>query len=349
VKRETKAAIILSLLSPIFAEVLTGSTPPLECIMNPLAFPSLWAFYGSGVLLIRELWVRKNPTPGGIMLGGFAYGVLEEGVFIKSWFDPHWPDLGLLGTYGRIGGVNTVWAVWLTIFHGFMSIWVPIMVFILLFPDLKHEPLLTKKSASFLIALYLSVGILMNIALDHYRPSPLPYLFTIALAVAFLWYSTKLRLPPLKSCLHLVFRCRFANNAQNRINPKKLKISHRFRLTNPFVLGLAYAVWIFSVFVFIPYTKVPFIIPIILGIPVAIAFYMVQVNMKDKDVHALMLGALSLWLVFYSLVLATMGHILELPLGWGTYAALVYMYKKRYGLSIFDKSGKFNYRKQLFH
>ncbi len=301
VQRTTKYAIVLSLLSPIFAEVLTGSTPPMEVLLNPLSFPSLWAFYGSGVILMREIWVRKNPSPGGIMLLGFAYGILEEGVFIKSWFDPHWPDLGVLATYGRVGDVNTVWAVWLTIFHGFMSIWVPIMVSLLLFPDMKNKPILTKKSAALLLSIYLSVGLLMNLALDHYHPSLLPYLFTILLALLFIWYSTKLKLPPI-------------------------------RVTHPFLFGIVYATWVFSVFVFIPYTKIPFIIPIILGIPVAVAFYMAQVGMDDRDVHTLMLGSLSLWLVFYSFVLGTMGHPVETPLGWGTYAFLVHRYSRRYGL-----------------
>ena len=38
--------------------------------------------------------------PSIILLRG-AYRVREEGVVVKSFFDPNWVDLGILGIYGR--------------------------------------------------------------------------------------------------------------------------------------------------------------------------------------------------------------------------------------------------------
>jgi len=46
---------------------------------------------------------------------GAAYGVLEEGLMVKSFFDPNWMDLGVLGSYGLWMGVNWVWAEWLVL------------------------------------------------------------------------------------------------------------------------------------------------------------------------------------------------------------------------------------------
>jgi len=46
--------ILLLLLSPVIAELLSGSSPPLE-FFNPLVFVLLVGLYGSGVLIVREL------------------------------------------------------------------------------------------------------------------------------------------------------------------------------------------------------------------------------------------------------------------------------------------------------
>ncbi|WP_240910650.1 hypothetical protein [Thermococcus sp. MV11] len=136
---KTKVALILSLISPFFAEVLSGSTPPLEVLTEPLSFPFLWAYYGAGVLLIREVWVRWGRNYIRLMLFGFIYGIVEEGLVIKSWFNPDWPDLDVFSVYGRVWGVNAVWAVWLTIFHSLMSITMPIMVVDALYPEFSGE------------------------------------------------------------------------------------------------------------------------------------------------------------------------------------------------------------------
>jgi len=34
-----------------------------------------------------------------------AYGVIEEGFIVKSLFAPAWPDLGVLGVFGRWMGI----------------------------------------------------------------------------------------------------------------------------------------------------------------------------------------------------------------------------------------------------
>ncbi len=56
---------------------------------------------------------------------------------VKSFFDPGWMDIGILGSYGRWLGVNWVWTVELTIYHAVISIGIPILITTLLFPDRK--------------------------------------------------------------------------------------------------------------------------------------------------------------------------------------------------------------------
>ena len=49
--------LALVLLSPVIAEMLSGSTPPLEWL-NPIAVLFLIWLYGAGVLVMRETAVR---------------------------------------------------------------------------------------------------------------------------------------------------------------------------------------------------------------------------------------------------------------------------------------------------
>ena len=137
-----RALIALVLLSPLTAELLSGSSPPLDFFFPP-SFLLFVGLYGSGVLLVRELALRWDKGWPSILLLGAAYGILEEGLIVRSFFDPSWMDLGILGEYGRWAGVNWVWSVWLTIFHGVVSIAVPIILVNLMYPSQKYKRLTT--------------------------------------------------------------------------------------------------------------------------------------------------------------------------------------------------------------
>jgi hypothetical protein len=102
-------AIALFFLSPAIAELLSGSAPPME-FFNPISFLLLSSLYGSGALVVRELKTRWNKGYVSMLILGVAYGVIEEALMVKSFFDPNWIDLGVLGVYGRWQGVNWVWA-----------------------------------------------------------------------------------------------------------------------------------------------------------------------------------------------------------------------------------------------
>ncbi len=58
---------------------------------------------------------------------GAAYGIIEEGILVLSFFNPAWKDLGILSSYGRWLGVKWVWAEWLTIYRSIFSITIPIL------------------------------------------------------------------------------------------------------------------------------------------------------------------------------------------------------------------------------
>jgi hypothetical protein len=126
-KRRISPALVLYFLSPVIGELLSGSAPPVE-FFNPFGLIILPALYGSGALLVRELalhWKKRWPT---ILVLGLAYGIVEEGLMVKSFFDPNWVDLGQLGVYGRWAGVNWVWTISLMIYHAVVSIAIPILL-----------------------------------------------------------------------------------------------------------------------------------------------------------------------------------------------------------------------------
>lgn len=97
-------ALTLFLLSPTVAELLSGAAPPIE-FFNPLGFVTLASLYGSGAILVRELTFRWRKGYLSLFLLEAAYGVIEEGLIVKSLFAPAWPDLGVLGVFGRWMGI----------------------------------------------------------------------------------------------------------------------------------------------------------------------------------------------------------------------------------------------------
>jgi hypothetical protein len=147
---------MLFLLAPAIGELLSGSSPPSE-FFTPIAFLLLSALYGSGAIVVRELRIRWKKGLGSMLLLGAAYGVLEEGLMVGSFFNPHWMDLGLLGVYGRWLGVNWVWAEMLIIFHSVYSITVSIMLVELTFPKRSNENWVSKKMFWAIVALLASV------------------------------------------------------------------------------------------------------------------------------------------------------------------------------------------------
>lgn len=137
-KRRISPALALWLLAPVFGEMVSGSTP-LNEYLNPFSILLLGMLYGSGALLIREMLIRWRKGWRSLLLLGAAYGIYEEGLMVRSFFDPNWMDLGALGVYGRAAGVNWIWTEHLIIFHAMISIAASIVFVEILYPDRRAE------------------------------------------------------------------------------------------------------------------------------------------------------------------------------------------------------------------
>ena len=189
-------ALTLFLLSPFVGELLSGSSPPAEYFSLP-GFIILHLLYGGGALLARELKIRWHLGVGSLILLGCAYGVVEEGIMVASFFNPGWVDLGTLGVYGRWLGVNWVWSVGLTVYHALVSITAPVLLVELAYPSLGGKPWLSRR---WLIAVAVAFigdvlfGVVGFSAMLSYYP-PTTHLLG-ALAVAALFVFIAKRLPP---------------------------------------------------------------------------------------------------------------------------------------------------------
>lgn len=180
------------LLAAVLPEAITGSTPP-QAWLNPVqALLNLW-LYGTGVLVVRETSLRWKSGWPGILLLGAAYGIVEEGLAVTTFFNPTLPQLGTLGWYGRDLGVNWLWAVWLSTFHAVVSIAIPIFLMEWHWPALQGRPLLSDRGLYAAIVLLGLAAVTIN-ALVHvanpYEESAWDYVGAIA-AIALLAYAAR--------------------------------------------------------------------------------------------------------------------------------------------------------------
>ena len=141
--------LFLLLLTPGIPEYLSASSQITLLVINPPLFFLLLAanigLYGSGVILIREAMIRWKKGWASVFLLGVAYGIVEEGLALWTLFNPLAQPVGNLGFYGHWLGVNWVWTVGLLIFHSVYSIGLPIFLFGLVFPDLKHKSIVSMR------------------------------------------------------------------------------------------------------------------------------------------------------------------------------------------------------------
>jgi len=178
----------LVLLSPIIAEMLSGSSAPLEWL-NPFVPLLLVWLYGAGVLVVRETAVRWRIGWAGILVLGVAYGIIEEGLAVKSFFDPGWMDLGSLSWYGRWFDTNWVWAVWLSIYHAVVSIAVPIFLVDWIWPETRGRAFTSKRGYIAAVGLLASATLFLNVVLTAYRPSMWHLLGGVGAVALLVWFA----------------------------------------------------------------------------------------------------------------------------------------------------------------
>ncbi len=167
-------------------------------VVNPVLFFLLLAanlgLYGSGVILIREAKIRWNKGWASVFLLGAAYGIVEEGLALRTLFNPNSSVVGNLGVYGHWLGVNWVWTIGLLIFHAVFSIGLPIFIFGLAFPELKSKSLVSTKGLGACILALASDSILLSLFVNYW-PAEIAGLLIVSSIVVILLVVAAKRLP----------------------------------------------------------------------------------------------------------------------------------------------------------
>ncbi len=272
--------VVIFFLAPTIAELLSGSAPPVE-FFNPFGLVVLTALYGSGALLARELRRRWHKGWLSLFALGAAYGILEEGLMIKSFFDPTWVDLGILGSYGRWAGVNWVWSLELTLFHAVVSIAIPILLVELMFPERRDEPWVGRGGLIGLSALLAADVAFGYFFLTNYSPPLVPYLVTLALVIALVLLAWRL--------------------------PRQLFLPKTVRVRHPFcfwLVGFSGAIGFFLVFWGLPNTNLTPWVTMFIGVGLVAMVAWVAMRMSGKGSSwsgmpqlALAAGPLSLFIL----------------------------------------------------
>lgn len=278
--RKFSPALVLYILAPIVAELISGSSPPLK-FFNPLSLIFLPALYGSAAILIHELTVRWHKGWPTVLLLGAAFGIVNEGLLVKSFFDTAWPDLGVLATYGRWLGVNWVWSVELIIYHAVFSIGIPILLTNLLFPRQQGIPWVSQRTFT-LLALLLSVTVVLGFFfITPYRPPLLLYTLALLLVIALVIVARRL--------------------------PRTIVLYHGNHVARPLafaIVGFAATVVFFIINWVLPHTFIPAPVPIVLTIVLALYTARTVLSMSGNAVGwspqhqlALVWGALTFFML----------------------------------------------------
>ncbi len=173
--RPRRAVLALLLFAPAIPELLTGSTPISNLVLDPVQFAVSFALdvglYGTGALLIREVCVAYRKGWASVLLLGGAYGIAEEGFAVHTFFQPGGSPVNALAHYGHAYGVNWLWALGLTSFHATYSIALPILLVYLWFPEMRSLRWLDRGSLGLVAAIYLLEVVVFAHLVGH-GPSP---------------------------------------------------------------------------------------------------------------------------------------------------------------------------------
>jgi hypothetical protein len=130
------------------------------------------------------------------MTRGAGYGIVEEGLMVKSYFDTNWVDLGPLGSFGRWAGVNWIWETELTIFHAVFSIAIPILPVMQMVPEVATEPWVRPRTLTWLALLLSIVVAIAYCGLTPYSPPARIYVLSAVAVCVLVWVARRLPAPP---------------------------------------------------------------------------------------------------------------------------------------------------------
>ncbi|MES2776031.1 MAG: hypothetical protein V4722_17775 [Bacteroidota bacterium] len=120
-----KPALLLLFITPVLTELLANNIPAKE-LFRPKLFLMLATLVYGPVLLLRELALRWNLRLAGYIVLGLVYGIYNEGLLGKTFFQQQIANTTFVD-YGFVGGTNLPWAAVISVFHAFYAFLFPIL------------------------------------------------------------------------------------------------------------------------------------------------------------------------------------------------------------------------------
>jgi len=191
-KDRRKLVLLMMVLTPGIPEYLTGSTPVLYLFTNPLQFFISLGFnvapYTTGAIIIRDVAIKYRKGWLTILLLGAAYGIMEEGITVHTFFQASGQPVSLLSIYGRSMGVNWIWAIGITFFHSIYSIALPIFILSLAYLGYRNERLTGRRGIWLAFCIYVVDILLINIMIEVSHIASVPsfpeyFIFTLLAGV----------------------------------------------------------------------------------------------------------------------------------------------------------------------
>jgi hypothetical protein len=171
--------LCLALLTPGIPEYLSTSSSLLTLVTSPPFFFLQLGInvgqYTAGALLIREAALRWKKGWASVFVLGLAYGIVEEGLGDNTLFNSNHGADGVLGSFGRFGGVNWVWATGVLAFHVIYSVGLPLLLLGLALPETRGRSLLGDRGIALaLLSLTLATSLETTIVFGvfHYWMGP---------------------------------------------------------------------------------------------------------------------------------------------------------------------------------
>ena len=177
-----RPVLTLCLVAPFLGEVLSTATSPVQ-LMMPWNLVLFVALYGAGALLCRETAFRWGLGLPGLALLGAAYGVYEEAVVDRFWFDPEYARNTGVGDYAEVWHTNLLLATHLTTFHAAVSVCSSVLLVTWLFPADRDRAWVGTRGL--IVAASAMVLVLFLTWEDHVQPPRGPVLVALAVGALF--------------------------------------------------------------------------------------------------------------------------------------------------------------------
>jgi len=171
------------------AELLSGSTP----ISRANQLLPQFLLYGTGALLVREITRRLGLGWKTIIVLGFTFGFITEGLVLQSIFNPNFLHLDI--SFGRAWGINWVWTEYLTGLHCFWSITGAIWVSEVIHSKDRHLPWVGLPVLWVCGVIYILMCLALHflfIKIFGFQTTPVLFLYCALLVIALIVLALKL-------------------------------------------------------------------------------------------------------------------------------------------------------------